>query len=95
MNLLVSQALKNQSSKYKTDALIKKNYVPTNHANFVTKDLWKEKYLESTKANNKQCNLCISMVKKVKKEPFQNINLSDMADSKKFWTTASPFMATK
>ena len=52
--------------------------------------LLKEKSLESKRAYNKQCNLYISMVKKAKKEHFQNINLSVITDSKKFWTTVNP-----
>ena len=44
----------------------------------------------SKKAYNKQRNICISMVKKVKKEHFQNINLSEITDNKKFWKTVSP-----
>ena len=83
---------------------IKKKYIRANHANFVTKGLrkaimlrsrlWniflKEKSLESKKAYNKQRNICVSMVKKAKKEHFQNINLSEITDNKKFWKTVSP-----
>ena len=50
----------------------------------------KEKSLESKKAYNKQRNICVSMVKKAKKEHFQNINLSEITDNKKFWKTVSP-----
>ena len=50
----------------------------------------KEKSLMSKKAYNKQRNICVSMVKKVKKEHFQNINLSEITDNKKFWKTVSP-----
>ena len=50
----------------------------------------KEKSLEPKKAYNKQRNICVSMVKKAKKEHFQNINLSEITDNKKFWKTVSP-----
>ena len=49
----------------------------------------KEKSLESEKAYNKQRKLCIKMVKKAKKEHFQNISLSQITDNKKFWKTVS------
>ena len=45
---------------------------------------FKEKFLESKKAYNKQSNICVSMVKKTKKENFQNSNLSDVTDKRKF-----------
>ena len=80
-----------------------------NHANSVTKDLrkgimlrsrrrnifLKEKSLELKKTYDKQRNICIRMVKKVKKEHFQNINLSDIADNKKLWTTVSRLFGNK
>ena len=55
----------------------------------------KEKSVESKKAYNKQCNNCVSMVKKAKKEYFQNINLSEITDNKKFWKTISPLYSNK
>ena len=90
-------------------APIKKKYIRANHANSVTKSLWKvimlrsrvrniflkEKSLESKKAYNKQRNICVSMVKKAKKEHFQNINLSEITDNKKFWKTVSPLFGNK
>ena len=35
------------------------------------------------------------MVKKAKKEHFQNVNLSELTDNKKFWKTASPLFGNK
>ena len=35
------------------------------------------------------------MAKKVKKEHFQNINLSEITDNKKFWETVSPLFGNK
>ena len=35
------------------------------------------------------------MVKKAKKEHFQNISLSKITDNKKFWKTVSPFFGNK
>ena len=85
-------------------ALTKKKYIRANHANFVTKALrkaimlrsrlrnifLKEKSLESKKAYNKQRNIYVKMVKKAKKEHYQNISLSEITYNKKFWKTVSP-----
>ena len=90
-------------------APIKKTYVRANHANFVTKGLQKaimlryklrniflkEKSLESKKAYNEQRNICVKMVKKTKKEHFQNISLSEITDNKKFWKTVSTLFGNK
>ena len=85
-------------------APIKKKYIRANRANFFTKSLrkaiilrsrlrnifLKEKSSESKKAYNKQRSICVSMVKKAKKEHFQNMNISEIPDNKKFWKTVSP-----
>ena len=90
-------------------APIKKKYIRANHANFVTKALrkaimlrsrlrnifLKEKSLESKKAYNKLRNICVKMVKKAKKEHYQNISLSEITDNKKFWKTVSPLFGNK
>ena len=55
----------------------------------------KEKSIGSKKAYNKQRNICVSMVKKAKKEHFQNINLSEITDNNKFWKTVSPLFGNK
>ena len=94
---------------FNKDAPMKKIYIRANYANFVTKDLQKtimlrsqfrniflkEKSLESKKAYNKQGNIYIKMVKKAKKEHFQNIGLSEIADNKKFWKTVSLLFGNK
>ena len=56
---------------------------------------FKEKSLESKKAYNKQCNICVKMVTKAKKEHFQNINLSEISDNKRFWKTVYPLYGNK
>ena len=85
-------------------ALIKKKYIRANHANFVTKTLWKaimlrsrlrniflkEKSLEFKKAYNKQRNICVKLVKKAKKEHYQNISLSEIADKKEVLENYKP-----
>ena len=42
-----------------------------------------------------QRNFCIKMVKKTKKEYFQNISLSEITDNKKFWKIVSPLFGNK
>ena len=75
-------------------APIKKKYIRANHANFVTNGLrkaimlrsglWntflKQKSLGSKKAYSKQRIISVSMVKKAKKERFQNINPSEIGN---------------
>lgn len=41
------------------------------------------------RAYKKQSNIWVSIVKKAKKGHFQNINLPDISENKKFWTTAT------
>ena len=55
----------------------------------------KENSLESKKAYNKQRNICFKMVKKAKKEHYQNISLSEITDNKKFSKTVSPLFGNK
>ena len=51
--------------------------------------------MKSKKAYNKQHNICVKVVKKAKKEHFQDINLSEVTDNKKFWKTVSPLFGNK
>ena len=87
-------------------APINEKYIHANHANFITKGLRKAIMLRSRlpniflnmefkKAYNKHRNLCVKMVKKAKKEHFQNISLSEITDNKKFWKTVSPLFGNK
>ena len=89
-------------------APVKKKYIRANYENFVTKALRKaimlrsrlrniflKKSLECKKVYNKQRNICVKMVKKAKKEHYQNISLSEIIDNKKFWKTVSPLFGNK
>ena len=87
----------------------KKKYIGSNHPNVVTEALrkaimlrsrlqnifLKKKSLESTKACNKKRNICVKMVKKARKEHYQNISLSEITDNKKFWKTISCLFVNK
>ena len=45
--------------------------------------------------HNKQCNLCVSLIRSEKKNFFSNINMSDVTDSKTFWKKVKPFFTDK
>ena len=51
--------------------------------------------LESKKVYIKQRNLCVKMVKKAKKQHYQNISLSEISENKMFWKTVSPLFGNK
>ena len=44
---------------------------------------------------NRQRNLCVSLIRKEKKFFFQEIDLSDISENKKFWKTVKPFFTDK
>ena len=87
----------------------KKRYVRANQASFINKKINKEilkrsrfrnKFLNTKsdidrKAYNKQCNLCVSLIRSEKKNFFSNINTSDITDNKTFWKTVKPFFTDK
>ena len=90
-------------------APLKKRYIRANQAPFINKKINKEmmkrsrlknKFLNAKndidrKAYNKQCNLCISLIRSEKKNFFSNINTSDATDNKIFWKTVKPFFTDK
>ena len=43
----------------------------------------------------KQRNLCVSLLKKVKKSYFENLKPSSICDNKKFWKTVKPLFSDK
>ena len=47
------------------------------------------------KAYNKQRNLCVSLIRREKKNLFSNINTSDITDNKTFWKTVKPLFTDK
>ena len=44
---------------------------------------------------NEQRNLCVSLVRKAKKEYFDNLDLRNVTDNKKFWKTVKPLFTDK
>ena len=55
----------------------------------------KTKSQECKQVYNKQRNLCVAMVRKVKKNDFNNRNVRNITDNKQFWKTVKPFFSIK
>ena len=47
------------------------------------------------KAYNKQRNKCISLLKKIKKAYYSNLNVKDIVNNKTFWKTVKVFFCDK
>ena len=90
-------------------APIKQRYVRANQAPFINKKINKEimkksrlrnKFLNTKtdidrKTYNKQRNLCVSLVRREKKNFFNNISTRDITDNKTFWETVKPLFTDK
>ena len=90
-------------------APIKQRYVRANQAPFINKTINKEimkrsrlrnKFLNTKsdidrKAYNKQRNLCVSLIRREKKNFFNNISTRDITDNKTFWKTVKPLFTDK
>ena len=75
-----------------------------NHSKFVTKDIskaimlttilrnqfLKKRTLEARTKYNTERNICISLVKEANQNYYENLNLKDINDNKKFWATVRP-----
>ena len=46
-------------------------------------------------AYTKQRNFCVSLLRKVKREYFANLNEKNITDNRKFWQTVKPFLSVK
>ena len=89
-------------------APIKQRYVRANQAPFVNRTINKEimkrsrlnKFLNTKsdidrKAYNKQRNLCLSLIRREKKNFFNNISTHDITDNKTLWKTVKPLFTDK
>ena len=90
-------------------APIKTKYLRANHSPFVTKELSKaimlrsklrNQYLkcksEEARARFKiQRNLCVTLLRKAKRDYYENLELGKVNDSKKFWNTVKPVFRNK
>ena len=87
----------------------KRKEIRGNESPFMTKALKKaimkrtktrNKYLKNNTLENKNDykrmrNFCVSLVKKSKKEYYNNINTKNIIDNKKFWKTVKPMFSDK
>ena len=90
-------------------APLKTKYVRANDQPFVTKELRKEhmkrsrlrnKYRKNKNVTNriaytKQRNVCVNLLKKIKKSYYENLQPSNISDNKKFWKTVKPLFSEK
>ena len=77
-------------------ASLKTKFLRANHSKFVIKDLskaimlriklrnqfLKKRILEARTKNNKQKNICVSLVKNAKRNYYENLDLKDANDKK-------------
>ena len=87
----------------------KQKYIRANNSNYITKALRKEimhrsrlrnKFLrdrtkESKVAYNKQQNICVSLLRKSKRDYFANLDTKIMKGNRKFWKTVNPLFSGK
>ena len=85
-------------------APLKKKYVRSNHSPFMKKslsiaimvsarlrDIFLKKRSEENKIIcNKQRNLCVTLLRKSKREYYQNLSVENVCDHKKFWKVVKP-----
>ena len=90
-------------------APMKKRFVRANQAPFVNKKISKKimkrsrlrnKFLHSKsdidrKAYNKQCNICVTLIRQEKKNFYSNLNMRDVTDNKMFWKKVRPRFTDK
>ena len=90
-------------------ALIKKKILRFNNSRFMTKTLRKAimhrskfKNIYNKKRTNdnwvnykKQRNFSVNLLRKTKKDYFQNLNTRDLSNNRKFWKTIKPYFTNK
>ena len=59
------------------------------------KRLLKDRKEESRREYKKQRNVCVYLFKKTEKDYYENIDISNLTDSKKFWKTMKQFSVVK
>ena len=90
-------------------APVKKKFLRANHAPYMTKALrkaimkrseLKSKYFKNQtvhdfKMYKKQKNYCSKLYKKERKRYYNNMNLTNLHDNKRFWRSVKPFLSDK
>ena len=81
-------------------AVIKKKILRFNNSRFMTKTLRKT-IMHRSKSNDnwvnckKQRNFSVNLLRKTKKDYFQNLNTRDLSNNRKFWKTIKPYFTNK
>ena len=78
----------------------RKRYLRSNHKPFMTRTRLRNRILKSRSNGNrdlfrKQRNLCVSLLRKAKKDYFSKLNEKQITDNKRFWKTVKPFLSNK
>ena len=90
-------------------APLKKKYLRANHSKFISKELSKEIMLRSKLRNKflkdetdearakyrKQRNICVHLLRRAKRNYYNDLDLSNVTDNRKFWKTTRPLFANK
>ena len=90
-------------------APMKKKIFRFNHNPFMSKELrkaimvWsklKKKYNKNRTEENwdnykKQKNFCVNLLRKIKKDYFNDLNIKNITDNKAFWKTIKPYFSNK
>ena len=90
-------------------APLKTKFLRANLSKFVRKDVskaimlrtklrnqfLKKRTLDARTKYNKQRNIFVSLVKKAKRNYYENLDLKDINDNKKFWATVKPLFSNK
>ena len=91
------------------DAPLKEKHVRCNHATIVTKNLRKaiiarsrvlnkfreDRTISSHVAYKRQRNICVKLLRKTKKDFFNNLDVKRVTDNKQFWKTVKPCLTDK
>ena len=95
---ICQQALESRAPK-------KQKYVRSNHSPFINKTIMDRSRLrkkslktrsnEDKKAYNTQRNYCLTLVRKAKKDYYNNLDHENVTDNKTFWKSIKPFFSEK
>ena len=60
------------------------------------KNIYNKKRINDNWTNyKKQRNFCVNLLRKTKADYFQNLNIRDLSDNRKFWKTIKPYFTKK
>ena len=95
-------------TRFHNHAAIKKKILRFNNSPFMTKTLRKatmHRYKLKNNYNKKRTNenwanyikkhFCVNLLRKTKKDYFQNLNIQELSDNRKFWKTIKPYFSNK